>query len=176
MSAYPYSSMNLASPWFISSKTSGPSVPTAVPTWKADAPAMMYSAASLQLEIPPTPTMGMSRAVLRSYTARTPTGLIPGPDSPPNLLLRTGLANSGWMTIALRVLIATTASPPASWTALPMSARMCVLGVSFDQTGMCTASFTAATILFTRAGSVPTSIPKPLACGQDRFSSTAQAP
>ena len=81
------------------------------------------------------------------------------PDSPPNLLLRTGLANSGEMTIAFRVLTATTASPPASWTAIPMSARMCVLGVSLAQTGMSTADFTADTMSLTMRGSVPTSIP-----------------
>lgn len=163
MSAYPYSSMNLDRPWLIISNTSGPSVPTAVPTWNADAPAMMYSAASLQSDMPPTPTIGMSSAVRRSYTARMPTGLIPGPERPPNLLLRTGLANSGCMTMALRVLMATTASPPASCTAMPMSVRIWVFGVSFDHTGIRTASFTADTMLFTRAGSVPTSIPKPLA-------------
>ena len=126
--------------------------------------------------MPPTPTMGMSSTVLRSYTARTPTGLMPAPESPPNLLLRRGLANSGSMTIALSVFIATTASPPASWTARPMSCRMCVLGVSLAHTGIDTADFTAATMSRTIAGSVPTSIPYPLAWGQDRLSSTAQAP
>lgn len=66
MEPYPYSSMNLESPALISLNTSGPTVPTALPTWNADAPAMMYWAASLQVSIPPTPTIGMSRAVLRS--------------------------------------------------------------------------------------------------------------
>ena len=168
--------MNSSRPLLIESKTPGPIVPTAVPIWNAEAPAMMYSAASLQHEIPPTPTSGMLRTDARSYTARTPTGLMPGPERPPNLLLRTGLANSGWMTMALSVLIATTASPPASWTARPISVRICVLGVSLAQTGMETASLTADTIDPTIAGSVPTSIPYPLACGQDRFSSTAHAP
>lgn len=58
--------MNLDSPSLMVPNTSGPTVPTALPTWNADAPAMMYWAASLQVSIPPTPTMGMSRAVLRS--------------------------------------------------------------------------------------------------------------
>ncbi len=142
-----------------SSKTRGPRVPTALPIWNADAPAMMYWAASLQVEIPPTPTIGMSRAVLRSYTALTPTGRRHSPESPPNLLLSRGLANSGSMTIALSVLIATTASPPASWTARPMSWRMWVLGVSFAHTGIDTADFTAETMDLTIAGSGPTSIP-----------------
>ena len=78
--------------------------------------------------------------------------------------------------MALSVLMATTASPPASCTALPMSARMWVLGVSFAHTGMETASFTEDTIAFTIAGSVPTSIPYPFAWGHDRLSSTAHAP
>jgi hypothetical protein len=176
MESYPKSSMNLSRPRFISSKTPTPSVMIALPTWNADAPAMMYSAASLQQRIPPTPTMGMSRTVLRSYTALTPTGFTALPDSPPNLLLSTGLANSGEITIAFRVLMATTASPPASWTAMPMSARMCVFGVSLAQTGTSTADFTALTMDPTIAGSVPTSIPYPLAWGQDRLSSTAHAP
>lgn len=92
------------------------------------------------------------------------------------MLLRIGLANSGSMTIAFSVLIATTASPPASCTALPMSARMCVLGVSLAHTGMETADFTAETMDLTMAGSVPTSMPYPFAWGQERLSSTAQAP
>ncbi len=151
--------MNACSPLLMESNTSGPSVPTAVPTWNAEAPAMMYSAASLQPVMPPTPISGMSRTVLRSYTARTPTGLMPAPDSPPNLLLSTGLANSGWMTMAFSVFMATTASPPASWTALPISARMCVFGVSLAHTGIPTASLTADTISPTMTGSVPTSMP-----------------
>lgn len=80
------------------------------------------------------------------------------------------------MTIAFSVLIATTASPPASLTAPPMSWRMWVLGVSFAQTGTDVADFTAPTMALTMAGSVPTSIPYPLAWGQDRLSSTAHAP
>ncbi len=63
---YPYSSMKPESPSLISEKTRVPRVPTALPTWNADAPAIMYWAASLQVSIPPTPTMGMSRTVLRS--------------------------------------------------------------------------------------------------------------
>ena len=168
--------MKAESPELILWKTSMPTVPMALPTWNADAPAMMYSAASLHVAIPPTPMMGMSSTVLRSYTALTPTGFTHGPDNPPNLLLSSGLANSGSMTMALRVLIATTASPPASCTALPMSGRMCVFGVSLAQTGTLTADLTADTMSFTILGSVPTSIPYPLACGQDRFSSTALAP
>ncbi len=74
-------------------------------------------------------------------------------------MLRSGLANSGSMTMAFRVLIATTASPPASCTARPMSWRMCVFGVSFAQTGMLTDDLTADTIDPTIEGSVPTSIP-----------------
>lgn len=53
-------------PAFTCWKTSSPLVPTALPIWNALAPAMMYSAASLQSEIPPTPTRGMSKADLRS--------------------------------------------------------------------------------------------------------------
>jgi len=151
--------MNADSPELILWKTSMPTVPMALPTWNADAPAMMYSAASLHDAMPPTPIIGMSRTVLRSYTALTPTGFTQGPDSPPNLLLSSGLANSGSMTMALSVLIATTASPPASWTALPMSGSMWVLGVSFAQTGTLTADLTADTMSLTILGSVPTSIP-----------------
>ncbi len=151
--------MNASRPEFISAKTPGPRAPTALPTWNAQAPAIRYSAASLHVEIPPTPTIGMSRTVRRSYTALTPTGLTQLPDSPPNLLPRSGLANSGSMTIALRVLIATTASPPASCTALPMSWSMWVFGVSFAQTGIDTVDFTAETMERTTEGSVPTSIP-----------------
>jgi hypothetical protein len=176
MSLYPYSSMKPDRPALILWKTSMPTVPMALPTWNADAPAMMYSAASLQDAMPPTPMIGMSRTVLRSYTALTPTGLTQGPESPPNLLLSSGLANSGSMTMAFSVLIATTASPPASWTALPMSGRMCVLGVSLAQTGTLTTDLTAETMSLTIFGSVPTSMPYPFACGQDRFSSTALAP
>lgn len=58
--------MNLSSPALTSSNTPGPRVPTALPIWNADAPAMMYWAAPLQSDMPPTPTMGMSRTVLRS--------------------------------------------------------------------------------------------------------------
>jgi len=159
ISRYPYSSMKADSPELILWKTSMPTVPMALPTWKADAPAMMYSAASLQVAIPPTPMIGMSRTVRRSYTALTPTGFTQGPDSPPNLLLRSGLANSGSMTMALRVLMATTASPPASCTALPISGSMCVFGVSLAQTGTLTADLAADTMSLTIFGSVPTSIP-----------------
>ncbi len=58
--------MNASSPSFMLSNTQGPSVRTALPTWNAEAPAIMYSAASLQVDIPPTPTIGMSSTVLRS--------------------------------------------------------------------------------------------------------------
>ncbi len=91
-------------------------------------------------------------------------------------MLRMGLAISGEIAIAFSVLMATTASPPASWTAIPMSARIWVLGVSLAQTGISTADFTAETIDLTIDGSVPTSMPYPLAWGQERLSSTAQAP
>lgn len=151
--------MKATRPSFIVRNTPAPSVPTALPTWNADAPAIMYWAASLHVRIPPTPTMGMSSAVRRSYTALTPTGSRQLPDSPPNLLLSSGLANSGSMTMAFSVLIATTASPPASCTARPMSWRMWVLGVSFAHTGIDTDDFTADTMDDTIAGSVPTSIP-----------------
>ncbi len=66
MEPYPYSSMNDSNPAFILSNTSIPSVMMALPTWNAEAPAMMYSAASLQVDMPPTPIMGMSSTVLRS--------------------------------------------------------------------------------------------------------------
>lgn len=168
--------MKPESPLLILSNTLGPPSATALPTWNAEAPAMMYCAASLQPVIPPTPTRGMSRTVLRSYIALTPTGRRHFPDSPPNLLLSRGLENSGSMTIALRVFMATTASPPASCTARPMSWRMWVLGVSFAHTGMSTASLTAETMDPTIAGSVPTSMPYPFAWGQERLSSTALAP
>ncbi len=151
-------------------------MPTALPIWNAHAPAIMYSAASLQSDMPPTPTRGMSRAVLRSYIALTPTGFTASPDRPQNLLLIIGLANSGEITIAFRVFIATMASPPASCTASPIFVRMCVLGVSLAHTGIETADLTAETIDFTISGSVPTSMPYPLAWGQDRLSSTAHAP
>lgn len=91
-------------------------------------------------------------------------------------MLSRGLANSGSMTIAFSVLIATTASPPASWTARPMSWRMCVFGVSFAHTGIDTEDLTAETIAATIPGSVPTSMPYPLAWGQERLSSTALEP
>ena len=81
------------------------------------------------------------------------------PESPQNLLLIIGLANSGDMTIALSVLMATTASPPASCTALPISAMIWVLGVILAQTGMDIDDLTAETMDFTSLGSVPTSIP-----------------
>ena len=58
--------MNVSSPVLTLSNTSGPSVPTALPIWNAQAPAMMYSAASRHVEIPPTPIRGMSRTLLRS--------------------------------------------------------------------------------------------------------------
>ncbi len=58
--------MNLSSPLLTLSKTSGPSVPTALPIWNALAPAIIYCAASRQSVIPPTPISGMSRTVLRS--------------------------------------------------------------------------------------------------------------
>ena len=51
-----------------------------------------------------------------------------------------------------------------------------MFGVSFAHTGIDTEDFTAETIARTMAGSVPTSIPYPLAWGQERFSSTALAP
>lgn len=101
----------------------------------------------------------MDTASYRSKTSLTPTALMAGPDSPPNLLLRYGLANSGEMTIALSVLIATTASPPPSCTARAISSRMCVLGVSFAHTGTDTDPFTSDTMPFTSFGSVPTSMP-----------------
>jgi hypothetical protein len=58
--------MNADRPELILWKTSMPTVPMALPTWNADAPAMMYSAASLQDDMPPTPMIGMSRTDLRS--------------------------------------------------------------------------------------------------------------
>ena len=176
MSGYPYSSMNDSSPALMSAKTSGPLVSTPVPTWKAEAPAMMYSRASLWSSMPPTPTMGMLTALCRSQTARTPTGLMHLPDSPQVLLLISGLANSGTITIAFSVFIATMASAPADSAADAICVRMWVLGVSFTHTGTDTASLTADTMPATTFGSVPNSMPYPCAWGQDRFSSTAQAP
>ena len=60
------------------------SAKVAVPTWTADAPASTSSAASAPLATPPTPTIGRSGwAACTSWTARTATGWIAGPDSPP---------------------------------------------------------------------------------------------
>ena len=56
----------------------------AVPTCTATAPASSSSVASHPVATPPTPTIGRSgRAAWTSCTARTATGWIAGPDSPP---------------------------------------------------------------------------------------------
>jgi len=69
------------------------------------------------------------------------------------------------------VLIAQIASAPPSAAARAISPIFGTLGVSLGTTGISTAAFTAVTISFTRAASCPISMPYPLACGHDRFSS-----
>ena len=62
----------------------------AVPTWTADAPAIMNSSASRAVVIPPIPITGTSTSRQTCQTMRRATGLIAGPESPPVTLASTG--------------------------------------------------------------------------------------
>ena len=110
----------------------------AVPTWTASAPAMSSSTASSPVITPPTPMMAASGWAARtSNTARTATGWMAGPDSPPPAGPdpRTGRRRSTSMAMASTVLIRVTASAPAPRAAPATSARSATVGLSLAHRG-----------------------------------------
>src|SRR2546426_670621 len=96
-----------------------------------------------------------------------------GPLRPPNLFARNGIFSSGTIAIAFTVLIATIPSAPPSSAATANEAMSWTFGESFGKTGKETASLTARVKSRTAASSSAISVPRPFACGHDRFSSIA---
>src|SRR6266550_4091880 len=79
------------------------------------APARRSSTASSPDVTPPTPTMAASgKATRQSYTARTATGWMGGPDSPPPPAPSRNERVSGSMAMPITVLISVRLSAPAS--------------------------------------------------------------
>ena len=108
----------------------------AVPTSTADAPAIIISTASVPDAIPPTPTIGRSgSAACTSWTVRTATGRIAGPETPPPPAPSTGRRVSGSITIPSRVLIRVTASAPAAAAAPATSTTRSVFADNFAHRG-----------------------------------------
>src|SRR5207302_354159 len=111
-----------------------------------------------------------------SYTARTPIDRIAGPLSPPYLFAREGIFSSGVIAIAFIVLIATIPSAPPSSAAVAEVAMSWPFGASLRKAGTSTTSFTVRVKSRTAEASWAISVPRPFACGQDRFSSIAFTP
>src|SRR3972149_6541815 len=86
------------------------------------------------------------------------------------------MRTSGAIAIALTVLISTIPSAPAFSAATAKEAMSATFGESFGKTGTPTASRTAFVISATASACCAISVPRPLAWGQDRFSSTAWTP
>ena len=92
--------------------------------------------ASMPVETPPTPTMGRSgKAWWTSWTARTATGWMAGPDSPPPPPPRRSWRDSVSMAMPRTVLIRVTASAPAPCAASAMGTRLATLGLSLAHSG-----------------------------------------
>lgn len=104
-----------------------------------------------------------------------PMGFIPFPEYPPMLFESIGFLNSMSIFMAFTVLMATMASASAVSAACASVTMLVTFGESLTKTGMVTFCLTALVMVFIIVGSVPTSSPNCLACGQLRLSSSAAA-
>src|SRR5207247_1203600 len=89
------------------------------PTWTARAPQQRNSRASSPVMMPPMPTTGMRTARASSWTMRSATGLMAGPERPPLPAARRGRRASRSIAVARRVLMAGSASAPSVSAARP---------------------------------------------------------
>src|SRR2546428_4282983 len=118
---YRFSLRNFDIPAVISLNTSTPLYITAVPTWIADAPAIIISTAPLQSVTPPTPMIGIFTAALTWYTVLTASEWRAGPERPPYTPPRIGEAASTSIAMPQAVLIAVRAFAPAASAAFAIS-------------------------------------------------------
>src|SRR5205809_175005 len=148
----------------------------AVPTWTARAPQQRNSRASSPVMMPPMPTTGMRTARASSWTMRSATGLMAGPERPPLPAARRGRRASRSIAVARRVLMAVSASAPSASAARPTRVMSPTLGESFTQSGARTRARTARTIAARACGSVARMPPHSGRFGLEAFSSRATTP
>src|SRR6266704_1059870 len=148
----------------------------AVPTWTARAPQQRNSRASSPVMMPPMPTTGMRTARASSWTMRSATGLMAGPERPPLPVARRGRRASRSIAVARRVLMAVSASAPSASAARPTPVMSPTLGESFTQRGARTRARTARTIAARVCGSVARMLPHSGRFGLEAFSSRATTP
>ena len=125
--------------------------------------------------MPPTPTTGSpGGARWTSNTARTATGWMAGPDTPPPFGPdpRRNRRASGSMAMPITVLTRVTASAPAAAAAAATSARLAALGLSLAQRGRPQPAV-AATASAAAAGEWANRSRPASVLGHDRLTSTA---
>src|SRR5450631_733851 len=156
------------------------SLKVAVPTWIALAPAATSCSASSPVRTPPTPmigTAGRRPSIMAARTcqmARTATGRMAGPDSPPVTPATWGSNRSVSMTIASRVLIMVSPSAPALTQARAISTMSVTSGLSLAKTGMLRGSVSrtrAMTVADDRVSHANT-CPRFATLGQEMLTST----
>src|SRR5450631_4487465 len=156
------------------------SLKVAVPTWIALAPAATSCNASSPVRTPPTPmigTVGIRLSIIAARTcqmARTATGRMAGPESPPVTPATWGRSRSVSMTMASRVLIIVSPSAPAFTQARAISTMSVTSGLSLAKTGMLRGSFsrTRAMTLADDSGSQAKTSPRLATLGQEMLTST----
>src|SRR5450631_3539871 len=156
------------------------SLKVAVPTWIALAPAATSCSASSPVRTPPTPmigTAGRRPSIMAARTcqmARTATGRMAGPDSPPVTPATWGSNRSVSMTIASRVLIMVSPSAPALTQARAISTMSVTSGLSLAKMGMLfgSVSRTRAMTWADERGSHAKTSPRLATLGQEMLTST----
>ena len=156
------------------------SLNVAVPTCTAEAPAATSSSASRPVRTPPTPMSGAvgrrpSRiAAVTCHSARTATGRIAGPESPPVTPASWGRSRSVSTTMPSRVLIIVSPSAPAASAAAAIVTMSVTSGVSFAKIGVPrgSRSRTSRTTRSEETGSHAKTSPRLATLGHEMFTST----